>query len=201
MRPRGPLAAAMPAGLRRRDDRPMTNLQLRTEAETSVLPWARVAALAAGTSAVALAVYQVATPGPPSAGYDDWSDWVREVLSMVFFLGTVGGAQGVARAGLVPQRPAALVSVGYGLIAVGVGIGMVLRDDPDWFMLLGGPGQILSTVGFVWLAVAGWRRGTLPGAVSLLAGVGGTVAFLGAEVGLSVIVAGFWFWAAAQLRR
>ena len=180
----------------------MTNLQLHPESSATTAPlWARGAAVAAAAGAVALAVYQVATPGPPEASYDTVSDWVRETLVMVFLLGTVGGAQGAARAGLAPPVPAALVSAGHGLIAVGVAIGMALRDDPDWFMLLGGPGQILSTVGFVWWAVAGWRKGILPGAVALLAGVGGTVAFLGSEIGLSVLVAGFWFWVAARLSR
>jgi hypothetical protein len=37
--------------------------------------------------------------------------------------------------------------------------------------------------------------------LALLCGIGGTVAFLGSEVGLSVLIAGFWFAIASRIRQ
>src|SRR5688500_3871956 len=165
------------------------------------LGWiAAVAAVAAGLCAIGLAIYQVVTPGPPEPSYQSAADWARELLFTGFLLGSIAGTAAAMRHGLAPRVPAWLVMAGYGLITVGVVAGMALRDDPDWFMLLGAPGQLLSMTGFVWWAVAGWRRRILPGAVALLGGVGGVVGFVGAELGLSVLIGAFWLWLAARIR-
>lgn len=181
----------------------MTNTStLPADTSASVRPdlLGQVAAATAGVCAIGLAIYQVVTPGPPEASYETVSDWVREALFTGFLLTSVLGTAAAVRHGLAPRRPAAMVMVGYGLIALGVAAGMVLREDPDWFMFLGAPGQLLSMAGFLWWAISGWRSRVLPGAVALLAGVGGVVGFLGAELGLSVLIGAFWLWLAARIR-
>jgi hypothetical protein len=82
---------------------------------------------------------------------------------------------------------------------VGVVSGLVLREDPDWFFLIGGPGNLLAGIGFVTLAVTGWRRDVLPAWASLLCAVGGLVAVLLSEFGTSVLIGAFWLYVATTL--
>ena len=156
-------------------------------------------AAVAGVAAIGLALYQVASPGGPAPTYSSVSDWTREGLFAGYLAGAIAAALVARRAGLAP-RVAGLVPLGYLLVLVGVTAGMVLREDPDWFVVLGGPGVLLSTLGFIAWGVVGWRRGLLPGSVALLAGLGGPLGILGSELGLSVLVGGFWLWLAARLR-
>jgi hypothetical protein len=148
-----------------------------------------------------MAIYQVATPGPPSATFDSALDWAREALFLTYLLASIGAFVLAARTGLATRWPAALVIGGYTLIAVGVVCGMVLRDDPDWFFILAGPGQLAATIGFIWFAVSGVRRQELPVLAATLAGVGGTVAIVMAELGASVLVGAFWLWIASGSHR
>lgn len=158
----------------------------------------RLLPLVAGLSAVGLAIYQVATPGPPGADYDSVLDWVRECLFLVYVLVSMAAVRTAAVAGLAPRAAAWLVGIGYGAIALGVSIGMALRDDPDWFMLLGGPGNLLAAAGFITWAVWGHRRRVLPLFAAVLCGVGGLVAVFLAELGTSVLIAAFWFYVASR---
>ena len=89
--------------------------------------------------------------------------------------------------------------MGYGAVVAGVVFGLVLREDPEWFFLLGGPGNVLAGIGFVTLAVAGWRRDVLPAWAPLLCAVGGLVAVLLSEYGTSILIGAFWLYIAATL--
>jgi hypothetical protein len=177
----------------------MTNTTITATSSRSITG-AWVPAAVAGVSATVLAVYQVVTPGAPGASFESASDWLREGMFATYLVAAILATLAGARAEMVRRTPAGLLVAGYSMILVGVTIGMLLRDDPDWFMLLGGPGVLLSTAGFVAWAVVGWRRGTLPGAVAILCGVGGPVAILGSELGLSVLAGAFWIWVSARLR-
>ena len=163
----------------------------------SALTGLRPLPLVAGSSALALAIYQVATAGPPTATYDSLLDWVRELLFLGYVVLSVAAARSAVRAGLAPRPAALLIGTGYGAIALGVSIGMALRDDPEWFMLLGGPGNLLAAAGFVVWAGGGVRRGVIPRFAALLCGVGGLVAVILAEYGTSVLIAAFWFYVAS----
>lgn len=79
-----------------------------------------------------------------------------------------------SRAPMSSRLATRLVATGHGLLAVGVLAGVALRDDPDWFVAPGLPGNLLAAVGFVVLAVTAVRRRTL----SVLGGVGGFLAGL-----------------------
>lgn len=180
---------------------------VRVMTETQMTPVRQVALAQpllpaiAGSAAVAIAIYQVATPGTPTATFDSPLDWIREVLFLSYLLASIGSIRLAARSGLATRWPALLVSVGYGLISVGAAYGMVTREDPDWFFVLAGPGQLLAIVGFIWFAISGFRRRVLPGWAALLAGAGGTVAIIMAELGSSVLIGAFWLWVASQSRR
>jgi hypothetical protein len=153
----------------------------------------------AGIAAIGMAIYQVATPGSPDATFDNVADWVREVLFLTYLVSTIAALAAAVPDWAAPV-PARLVQGGYGLIAIGAAIGMALREDPDWFFALAGPGLLLSTVGFVWLAIAAVRRRALPLWAGVLLGVGGAVAIIMAELGTSVLIGAFWLYAAQRSR-
>jgi hypothetical protein len=152
----------------------------------------------AGATAAAMAIYQVARPGSEAATFDSVLDWLREGLFLTYLLGSILTMVFATRTGLATRAPALLVSAGYGLIAIGVLVGMALQKDPDWFFVLAGPGLLASTTGFVWFAVSGFRRRVLPGWAALLAGVGGATAIAMSELGTSILIGAFWLWVAAE---
>lgn len=162
---------------------------------------APVTAAVAGLAAVATAVYQVATPGPPQATFETLTDWLREVLFTTYLAASIGTVVLARRHRLLPGATMWLVGLGYGAILGGVLYAVVTRDDPDWFFLLAGPGNLAAIVGFVVWSVWGRRTGVLPIWASVLCGVGGTVAVLLAELGTSVLVGSFLLYLASRLRR
>lgn len=154
----------------------------------------------AGVAAIGLAIYQVTSSGTPEASFDSVADWLREGLSVTYLLVSIFALELGTRDGWASTTPTRMVQAGYGLIAVGIGTGMALRDDPDWFFVIAGPGLLLSTIGFVaigWLAV---RRKSLPLWAGVLAGVGGAFAIIMAEFGTSVLIGAFWCYIAARAR-
>jgi hypothetical protein len=82
-----------------------------------------------------------------------------------------------------------------------VAAGLALREDPEWFVVLGLPGNLLGGIGFIMAAVAGWRATRIPGWAALLLGAGGFVAILGAELGTTVLIGCYWLWYARWMRR
>jgi len=153
----------------------------------------------AGLAAVGTAVYQVATPGPPQASFETLADWLRELLFATYLAASVGAVVLARRHRLAPTPTAWLVGLGYGAILGGVLYAAVTRDDPDWFFLLAGPGNLAAIVGFVLWALRGRRERVLPLWAALLCGVGGTVAVLLAELGTPVLVGSFFLYLATRL--
>ena len=151
-----------------------------------------LAARAAAAAALALAVLVVARPGSPEPDFGDPLQYVQDGLFTAYLLAASGALVLAARAGLVSRVASRLVAVGYGMLVVGVVAGMVLREDPEWFAVLGGPGNLLAGIGFVVLAVTAARRRTLPVPLAVLGGVGGFFAVLMAEFGSGVLVAAFF---------
>lgn len=169
---------------------------------TSQPGWLARAAAIAGVAGIGMAIYQVATPGPAGSDFDSWDDFVlRDGLFLVYLVSSIAAVTGAWRAGLATRISARLVALGYGLISMGVLASIALREDPDWFFALGGPGILMSAAGFVVLAVSGIRRATLPVWAALLAGVGGLVAIIMAELGTTVLVASFWLYVASIANR
>jgi hypothetical protein len=153
----------------------------------------------AGLFAIAMAVYQVASPGSPAATFETLLDWVREGLFVGYLATSVLGVRVAAREGLASRGVLLCLGIGYGSIGLGVIYGMVTRDDPDWFFVLAGPGNLLAAAAFVVWAAWGYRHQVLPPWAASMCGVGGVVAVLGAEFGTSVVVGGFWLYVAARL--
>lgn len=156
----------------------------------------------AGATSIALAIYLVALT-PPSDGrqvFDTPSEFGREGLMLAWLAASITGVLVARNSGLAPKASALLIGAGYGLLFVGVAVGIALREDPTWFLALGAPGQLLSMAGFVWWAVWLQRHDAIGLPVVLLCGIGGLVAILGAEIGLTVLVGGFWIGLAVTRR-
>ena len=45
-----------------------------------------------------------------------------------------------------------------------------MREDPEWFVVLGLPGNLLASIGFIMAALVGWRSRRIPGWAALLLG-------------------------------
>lgn len=162
---------------------------------------AHLALLGAGVASIAMAVYQVASPGAPTSTYQSLWDFVREGLLLAFLILSMTAVRIAWRAGVWGRAAALLIIIGYGLITIGVAIGLALRSDPEWFFLLGGPGNLAAGIGFVVAAIAIWRRRALPRWAAILCGVGGFFAILFAELGTTVLIGAFWIYLSARLSK
>jgi hypothetical protein len=171
--------------------------QIESSTRSSVAIPASVAAL----TAAGIAAYQALTPGSPGATFGSLNDWARDLLFLGYLVASVLAVRASRRAGLAPRAASLLITFGYGAIAVGVSAGLVLQEDPDWFMVLGGPGNLAALAGFVTWAIWGVRTRTLPAWAALLCGVGGLVAVLFAEFGTSILIASFWCYVVARTNR
>lgn len=167
--------------------------------DAALLPMAP--AVVAGLAALGMAAYQLLTPGRPQATFGSVSDWLRDLLFLGYLIATVAAVVVGRSRAHVPTAAAGLVSVGYGLLVVGVLAGLVLQEDPSWFFVLGGPGLLLGAAGFVTWGVVGGRRRLLPVWAAAWCAVGGLFAIVGSEAGLSAIIGTFWLWYAASWRR
>lgn len=83
--------------------------------------------------------------------------------------------------------PARLAGAGIGLIALGVAIGFVANDDPEWFFMLAGPGLLSWLLGSIVIAVRTWRSQGLPRAIAPFIALLMPLAVIGSEAGTGVI--------------
>lgn len=163
------------------------------------IPQLVIAARVAGVTAIGAAIYQVATPGPPAgAVYETVAGYAREIIFLVYLTASILALLAIQRAHIAGRLGPRLVVAGYSLIAIGVGVGLIVREELEWFFVLGGPGLLLSTIGFLTLAVGIWRRALLPRWAAVLAGVGGAFAILMSEFGTSVLIGSFWLFMATR---
>jgi len=172
-----------------------------TEARPRPSSLQTAAPIGAGISAIAMALTQVLTPGPPAADYETLSGIAREGLMLAFLGFSIAAVLVSRRLGDLPGKGPLVVAVGYGLLVVGVAAGLALREDPEWFAVLGLPGNLLASIGFIVAALAGWRVRRIPGWAAMLLGVGGFVAILGSEFGTTVLIGCYWLWYARWMHR
>ena len=178
----------------RRDMSRSTDQPMGTAGESNATTvwWGSVAMVLAGAFAIALAVLMVMVEGPPEFRLETATDWMRELGFVGYLVASVVSVGAVRRLRHIPRVPAVLIQVGYGLLVIGVTAGLVLGEDPDWFFVLGGPGNLMAGVGFVWWGIWASVTRTLPVWLAVLGGVGGFVAVLGSEFGTGVLIGSFW---------
>lgn len=152
-------------------------------------------ALVLGILAIVNAIVVVGVAPPPENTeelYERAGDYVRDALFLMFLIGTIAAVEVALRRAVAPRVAGRLIQIGYSLITIGVAIGLALRDDPDWFFLLAGPGILASIIGFVWWATNACRGHHFPVWLAALLGVGGLTAIFGAEAGTTVLIGSFW---------
>jgi len=154
----------------------------------AITPLGRSGAIAAGIAggcALALAIYHTISTSMPSADYDSLGGNLLEVAFFAYLVSSVVAIGMVQRASLTTTLAARLIGMGYTLVAFGVAAGFVLRDDPDWFLILAGPGNLLALIGWIMLGVSGARKRLIPRWTAVLGAVGGVFAVIFAEFGSS----------------
>lgn len=156
------------------------------------VPGRRAAAWIASATAGALALMLVLRDGPSKPDFSEPLQYVQDSLFLAYLVAAGAALLLAAGAGLVARTAARLVAVGYGLLVIGVAAGMALREDPEWFAVIGGPGNLLAGIGFIVLAVAAVRRGTLPVPLAVFGGIAGFFAILFSELGSGLLVAIFF---------
>jgi hypothetical protein len=151
------------------------------------------AALLAGSAWILEAGIQATNPTFTDV-LDSPIDYLNVIAFTIALVATAIAAVGLYRTGFVGRIPAALVAIGYSLLAFGVAVGILLGESPEWFWVVGLPGNLMALIGMVWLGISIMRRKTLPVWVGVLAIAGGLFAVVMAEFGTSVIAGVFWLY-------
>ncbi len=156
----------------------------------------KAAAIVVATCAIGLAVYHALSTSAPSADYDTFGGNAREVAFFAYLVGSIVALSSARRARVATTRATQLIIVGYALVAFGVAAGFVLRDDPDWFVVVGIPGNLLAIIGWITLGITSTKQRLLPRWAAILGAVGGVFAVLFAEFGSGVLIGSFWLYLA-----
>lgn len=175
----------------RHDVNPIDRIERRAEAFG-------VAAVLGGLAWLLLSVVQATNP-TFDAVLDSPIDYVNDATFTVALVCTAVAVVGLKFVGIAPRPAALLVAGGYLLIAVGVVAGLALGHSPDWFVVVGLPGNLLAIVGMIWLGIAIIRRRTLPVWAGVLAILAGLFAVVMSELGTSAITGVFWLYIGARL--
>jgi hypothetical protein len=174
----------------------MTLTQTRTRPSAST---AGIVTLLAAASYLVLTGIQITNPT-----FDSYlTTTVDYVNDGSFFAGLVlslAGLWGLRRWG-APIGAVVTAAVGQVLVAFGVLVALVTGVSPDWFVVVGLPGNLIAWVGFIWLAVWAWRRRATPRWVALLMALSVPVGVGVAEQGGSIVTAVLWCAVGAQLLR
>jgi hypothetical protein len=157
---------------------------------------AKAAAILAATCAIGLALYHALSTSKPAADYETLVGNAREVAFFAYLVSSIAALHFARHARFATTRPTRLIGVGYALVAFGVAAGFVLRDDPDWFVVVGVPGNLLAISGWIALGITSTKRDLLPRWAAVLGAVGGVFAVLFAEFGSGVLIGSFWLYLA-----
>jgi hypothetical protein len=190
---------AIPAGLSPARLNVMSNTITTTRTRTAT-PVAAAATLLAALAYLVLSGIQIMNPA-----FDDYLtkpiDYLNDGSFFVGLTASMAGVWALVHVVSAPRGAAALTIAGQALVAVGVGFGLATGQSPDWFGVVGLPGNLLAWAGMIWLAVWAWRSRGLPRwTVPLLAlavplGVGV------AEYGFTVVTGALWCAVGAHLLR
>jgi hypothetical protein len=158
------------------------------------------AAVLAAVSYFVLAGIQLTNP-PFEGDFTTPADYANDAAFLAGMLFSVATLVGLRRH-LDASLPAVLLAgSGQILVSIGVGVALVTGADPEWFVFLGLPGNLLAWIGYAWLGLWAWRRRALPRWVAVLLIVSVPVTLVLADLGGSALTALLWCGIGVQLLR
>lgn len=132
----------------------------------------------------------------PIADYDTIGGNSREVAFFAYLVSSIVALSSARNAGIATTRATRMIGVEYTVVAFDGAAGFALRDDPDWFVVVGIPGNLLAIIGWITLGLTSTKQHLLPRWAAILGGVGGVFAVLFAEFGSGVLIGSFWLYPA-----
>ena len=117
---------------------------------------------------------------------------------MLFTIATLIGLRQHRDAG---RGAVAVGTIGLALVSAGVSVALLTGTDPEWFVLLRLPGNLLAWAGHVWLGVWAWRRRALPRWTAAVLFVVVPVTLLLADLGGGILAGILWCGVGAHLLR
>jgi hypothetical protein len=119
-------------------------------------------------------------------------DWVNEVTFTHFITASMVAMWGMVREQIASRVGGMVFISGQGLLLAGMLPGFALGYSPDWFVVVGLPGNLLALIGMTLIAVYSWRRRTLPRVIAVLLPLSVLIGIGVAEFGGGVVIAIVW---------
>jgi hypothetical protein len=177
----------------------MTATEAPARPATSAPTAAAVLTLLGAAAYLVLTGIQITNPT-----FDDYLtttvDYVNDGSFFAGLLLSLGGLWGLRRWG-APLAAVVIAGVGQVLVAFGVSVALVTGVSPDWFVVVGLPGNLIAWIGLIWLGVWAWRRRATPRWVAVLMMLSVPIGVGVAEQGGSIVTAVLWCAVGAQLLR
>jgi hypothetical protein len=149
------------------------------------------AAAVATVSALVLTVIQVTNPTFDSE-FTNAVDWANEIGATLMVAAAVLAMWGMINQRIAPRAGGLIFIAGWVLLLIGLLPGFVLGYSPDWFVVVGLPGNLLALIGMTMVAVHAWRHRTLPRVIAVLLPLSILIGVGAAEFGGTIVTAIVW---------
>jgi hypothetical protein len=150
-----------------------------------------VAAAIAAAAALVNTVIQVTNPTFDSE-FTTAVDWANEISATLMVAAALVAMWGLITEGIAPRVGGRIFMVGWGLLLIGLLPGFALGHSPEWFVVVGLPGNLLALVGMTMCAVYSWQHRTLPRPIAVLLPLSVLVGVGVAEWGGSIVIVIVW---------
>lgn len=167
-----------------------TEARVRMNQESRGRLYVAAAAIAAVAGVVGT-VIQLTNPTFDSE-FTTTVDWVNEVTFTLFIAASMVAMWGMVREQIASRVGGMVFIAGQGLLLAGMLPGFALGYSPDWFVVVGLPGNLLALIGMTLIAVYSWRRRTLPRVIAALLPLSVLIGIGAAEFGGGVVTAIVW---------
>jgi hypothetical protein len=167
-----------------------TEARVRMNQESRGRLYVAAAAIAAVAGVVGT-VIQLTNPTFDSE-FTTTVDWVNEVTFTLFIAASMVAMWGMVREQIASRVGGMVFIAGQGLLLAGMLPGFALGYSPDWFVVVGLPGNLLALIGMTLIAVYSWRRRTLPRVIAVLLPLSVLIGIGAAEFGGGIVIAIVW---------
>jgi hypothetical protein len=149
------------------------------------------AAAIAAVAALVNTVIQITNP-TFDAEFTNAVDWANEISGTLMIAAALVAMWGMIQEGIAPRVGGLVFILGWSLLLLGFLPGFVLGHSPDWFVILGLPGNMLALIGMTMCAVYSWRSRTLPRVIAALLPLSVLIGVGVAEFGGSIVLVIIW---------